>query len=156
MREAKRKRLREAWSGNLTAAQISRANAISESTLRRFWDEERAAGRLPAADVPRPHFAQHAKRTPAIDALALVADNDDGSPIADPNPSFQAPCDALLTVLAAHHPELDHPGVQDVPADLLRFDRRGMPAPSHGMLMALCRAADFGARVRAVAERAPA
>lgn len=161
MREAKKIRLRHAYLGPLTADQIARSAAISTSVLRRFWAEEKAAGNLPNV---RPHYVEkttlaapvvepQAARELAVaigETPAAEADDetDDEPPLAGRQPSYVAQCDRLLESMRKHHPELDHAGVQDVSANLLRFDLRGMPMPTHGMLMAMCRAADHGALVK--------
>lgn len=134
MREGKKKRLRDAWFGPLTAAAIARANALSESTLRRFWDEERAHDRLPPK-APRPYFAQQSKRAQADDI-----ELDDDAPIGEPNPTYEAPCDALLAALRLHH--LDEPHRHRAPVEWLRQDHPGARAPSREIQYAQCRAFD--------------
>lgn len=148
MREAKKKRLREAWHGPLTAEAIARAAAIGEKMLRRFWAQERDAGRLPQG--PRPHFVERSKRTGRpveIGAEIEIAAIDDGTPIAEPNRICKLECAAALDALRAHHPEHDSASAQTAPVPWLAFDRRGMPQPTHAMLMRMCREHDQ--RVRA-------
>lgn len=161
MREAKQIRLRHGYLGPLTKAQIARAEGVSEHVIARFWAAEKASGALPAV---RPHFVERSAPVAeqaievVIEAEVDLADDDTatpagaiGPPIYAPNPRFDAASDALLAALRKHHPDLDRDGAQDVSRDLRRFDLRGMPTPTQGMLMAICRAADFGATVRASA-----
>lgn len=133
MQEAKKKRLREAWHGPLNAGQVARANAVGEAWLRKFWAGEKKAGRLP--DGPRPHFLDRIKRDePAVDVADEIAGLDrDESPIGDFNPAYQRESDALLTALRTHH--ADTPEAHRAPMAWLRFDAKGMPVPTHAMLM---------------------
>ena len=143
MRETTKIRLRHGYLGALTKAQIARANGVSEITVERFWRGEKAAGVLPAV---RPHFAEQTT-VPAPRAHA-VGDPDD-MPDAD-EPPAPAPLGDMLAALRQHHADLDRAGAQEVSRDLLRFDLKGMPLPMHGMLMAICRAADANAAARKV------
>lgn len=145
MREAKKNRLREAWRGPLTAGAIARAAGIGETKLREFWAAEKAAGRLP--EGPRPHFADRCKR--AEPEVIEVEGDDDMTPIADPNRVCEAECAAALDVLRKHHPEFDSEAAQAAPAAWLAFDRKGMPTPSHAMLMRMCRDHDHATLMRA-------
>jgi hypothetical protein len=144
MQEAKKGRLRAAWHGPLNAGQVARANAVGEAWLKKFWAGEKTAGRLPAG--PRPHFLDRVKRDEPSIADAVLAIEDvtgldaDESPIADPNRVCKAECGALLDALHAHHP--DRAGAQESPADWLRFDRKGMPTPTHAVLIRMCRVLD--------------
>jgi hypothetical protein len=140
MRSDRAQRLREAWHGPLTAAEVAKAfRMASAQMVRKFWGTEKDAGRLPDAD--RPYFAS-AKASPAEPDLAGDVPYADGSPIADPNPRFDAQCDAALAALRKHHANLDDIAAQTSPAAWLRFDGKGMPVPTHQMLMAMCRAFD--------------
>jgi hypothetical protein len=116
MREAKQKRLRDAYMGPLTLREVARANAVGEAWLERFWRNERIEGRI--ANVPRPHFAKFCK--PAA-ALIVEADTalDDDTPIADPNPRFERESAALLDALRQHHPDTDNAEAHVAP-ELLR------------------------------------
>ena len=147
MREDRSNRLRAAWHGPQSAAEIAGNNGISESKLRRFWKEEKAAGRLPAEPTPRPHFVERCKPVAVIDDEAPL-DVSDESPIFDPNPRFNAQCDAALTAMREHHANLDNAAAQTVPLSWLLWDRtRPAVGPSHETLMAMCR--DLDARALA-------
>jgi hypothetical protein len=158
MQEAKKDRLRAAWHGPLKLGQIARSAAVGERWLQRFWETEKAEGRLPAG--PRPHFLDRVKRDePTVVEAVLTIDDvtgldADASPIADPNRVCVHECGRLLAALHAHHPDRNHPDRQAAPDAWLRFDRKGMPTPTHGMLMAMCRALD-ALRVLARLARVP-
>jgi hypothetical protein len=138
MRDAKKKRLREAWRGALTAEQIARSAGIGEKMLRRFWAAEKVAGRLP--DGPRPHFLDRSQKAEPVEVIP-----DDDSPIADPNRVCDWECRQMLAALQREHsaPALDH----DAPDAWLKFDGKGMPTPTHAMLMRMCRDQDRRALV---------
>jgi hypothetical protein len=71
VRPGEQRRLRQAWFGTKSVSALSREFGFAEITIRKFWQRERDAGRLPA-EGPRPHFAHHcARATPA----ALNDDN---------------------------------------------------------------------------------
>lgn len=142
MREAKKKRLRDAWHGPLTAEQIARSSALGEKTLRRFWAQEKEAGRLP--DGPRPHFVARSKVATTVE---LGIDRDLALDDAEPNPSCETQCLASLEAIRAHHADIDNAEAHTVPREWLRFDGKGVLPPTHAMLMAMCRAHDQ--RVRA-------
>src|SRR5581483_949990 len=99
-------RLREAWFGPLSAAEVAKRFRIdgdaAAQTVRNFWRDEKDAGRLP--DTPRPSFARNTKSSPDVPPEASL---DDESPIADPNPLFNAECDASLAAMRRHHPKLN-------------------------------------------------
>lgn len=137
MQEAKKKRLREKWYGPLTAAQIAREAAVGEAWLKKFWIGEKHAGRLP--DGPRPHFAARTQREaePADDVVDVSGE----SPIGEPNRVCAAECAASLDALRKHH-GADTASAHEAPLDWLRFDRKGIPAPTHAMLMRMCRERD--------------
>lgn len=60
---AKRRRLRRAWHGPKTEAQIARHERLTPRRVRQIWAEDRAAQLLP--DTHRPHFPpQQAKAAP--------------------------------------------------------------------------------------------
>jgi len=138
MRDAKKKRLRDAWHGPLTAEQIARSAGIGETKLRGFWAAEKAAGRLPVG--PRPRFADRSQ--PA----EVIADDD--SPIADPNRVCEYECRQMLAALHREHGDMLARD-QDAPPSWLKFDGRGMPTPTHAMLMRMCRDQDHRALVAA-------
>ncbi len=62
MREDKLKRLRDAYFGPLTAAQIAGAAGVGEKWLLRFWVREKAAGRLPDQRRPQINLYFSARR----------------------------------------------------------------------------------------------
>jgi hypothetical protein len=105
VREERKERIRTAWRGPLTAAEIADAHKTSESKVRRIWKDAKAAGLLPAEPTPRPHFVERCKPV-VIDDEAPI-DVSDESPIFDPNPRFVAQCDALLAALREHHADCD-------------------------------------------------
>lgn len=144
MRDAKKKRLREAWHGPLTAEQIARAAGIGEKMLRRFWAAEKAAGNLP--EGPRPHFLDRSQKAEPVEVIP-----DDDSPIADPNRVCEYECRQHLAALHREHGEKLATD-QDAPPAWLKFDGRGMPVPTHAMLMRMCRDQDHRALVAMHAE----
>jgi AcrR family transcriptional regulator len=109
MRETKKLKLRAAWFGPMSAEAVAKANGTSKNTVRRFWKDEREAGRLP--DEARPHFADRCKAVADDDVkrLAEPIDVSDLTPIHAPNPRFIRQCDALLAALRTHHADLDRP-----------------------------------------------
>jgi len=148
MQEAKKKRLRDAWHGPLTLGQIARSAALGERRLQRFWEAEKAAGRLPAG--PRPHFVERSKRDEApAEVLGdeVTSLNADDTPIGEPNRVCTAESEALLAAMRRQHAELDCAKAQTVPLSWLRFDRKGMPTPTHAMLMVMCRMLDAAALI---------
>lgn len=137
MQEAKKARLRAKWHGPLTAAQIAREAAVGEAWLKKFWLGEKHAGRLP--DGPRPHFVERTQRAP--EPVEDVIDDGDATPIGEPNRVCVAECEALLAALRHLRPA-DTAATHEAPLDWLRFDRKGMPTPTHAMLMRMCRERD--------------
>jgi hypothetical protein len=119
MREAKLKRLRDAYMGALTLREVARANAVGEKWLERFWRNERIEGRI--ASVPRPHFAKFCKPAASLIVEAVEADTapDDDTPIGEPNPRFERESAALLDALRRHHPDTDNAEAHIAP-ELLR------------------------------------
>lgn len=117
LREAKQRRLREAWHGPLKLAQIARAQAVSESTVQRFWYGEQTAGRLPRGT--RPHFVEtrdesngtaHKPDAPmsVAEANAIAAEEGRGKR------RCAKSCDALLAALRRHHPDQDNAASQTI------------------------------------------
>jgi hypothetical protein len=141
--------LREAWFGPMSAPAIAEVHGVSKNTVRRFWKEERIAGRLPAEPTPRPHFVERSKPKPSVvEPVDGDAIDDLGPPIGDPNPRYDAQCDALLAALREHHADIDNAEAHTAPASWLVWDRtRPARAPSHAALMLMCR--EYDARVRA-------
>jgi hypothetical protein len=159
MRAGKLKRLRDKYFTDLSAEVIGREAGLSRATVQRIWAEEKAAGRL--ADVPRPRFLDRVKRDePAEPTIAAGDDapgiDADAEPIGQPNRVCKAECGALLDALRRHHSDLDGAAPQTAPESWLRFDRKGMPTPTHGMLMAMCRAEDAATRVALALPLVPA
>lgn len=152
--------VRNAWFSPATAAEVGARHGLGEVRIRQFWAEEKAAGRLP--DSVRPHFADRCKKpevvepVEAIDAdldLALAEPGeDDGLPIASPNPTHVHECDRLLAALQTHHGE-SWRGLQTMPPHVLEMEvgnrARGMAAspPSPRRVRELARVADVYTRV---------
>lgn len=96
-----------------------KANRISAKTLRRFWDTEKKAERLPA--TPRPHFVAFAAPVIVVgveEAEADIADLDD-APIASAWGLSITAGDPLLAALREHHSDIDKPECHIAP-ELLR------------------------------------
>lgn len=155
MREAKKIRLRHAYFGPLTLREIAKANAVGEKMLERFWREEKLAGRI--ANVPRPHFAKYCAPAPAPEPVLVeaddIADVSGETPIGDFNRRFERESDEMVEALRRHHP--DTHGRHLAPAAWLRFDAKGMPTPSHVMLMRMCRVLDVLFSLARFVVRAP-
>ncbi|WP_315721651.1 MULTISPECIES: hypothetical protein [unclassified Bradyrhizobium] len=147
MREAKKVKLRHAYLGPQSRAQIARANAVSESTLQRLWAKGKAAGILP--DV-RPHFAE--QTTLPVPLAGFVGDDLDNELDDESLTSLvKAQSARLLNALHTHHADASQSTAHCVPAAWLRFDRKGAPTPTHAMLMAMCLAHDAKDSVEALA-----
>ncbi|WP_022722973.1 hypothetical protein [Rhodopseudomonas sp. B29] len=140
--ERKRGRLRDAWHGAATAAEVARAHGLAVPTLLKFWRLERDAGRLPNAT--RPHFVKFARPLPAVPAAEAVDDDDTAD-------DFDADAAHRLAVIGSFasvdtmrivHANLDNDAAQTAPADWLAFDRKGAVPPTHAELMAMARAHD--------------
>lgn len=58
MKASKQDQLRRDWYGPRSAEDLAAAYEVSAIYIRKFWAEERKAGRLPPHD-PRPYFARH-------------------------------------------------------------------------------------------------
>lgn len=142
MRESKLDRMRAAYFGPLTAAQIAGGAGVGEKWLRRFWAREKAAGRLP--DQRRPHFLARCKCVePSVAALDdAITDVSNDAPIGEPNPTYGAQCAASLEALRRHHPQHDNALAQTAPRDWLVRDADPFYAPSCEQLRAMARAFD--------------
>lgn len=157
--------VRNAWFSPATAAEVGARHSLGEVRIRQFWKEEKAAGRLP--DSVRPHFADRCKKpevvepVEAIDAIDADLDldlalaepgDDDGLPIASPNPTHVHECDRLLAALQTHHGE-SWRALQTMPPHVLDMEvgnkaRQLPPAPpSPRRVREFARVADVYTRV---------
>ncbi|NEW96618.1 hypothetical protein [Rhodopseudomonas sp. BR0G17] len=147
--EVRQQWLRDAWHGPDKLDAIAAAANLGPRHVRRFWEGEKAAGRLPSG--PRPHFAARSSaRVPlAPSALAcdgsigaiVDADDTDASPIAQPNPCYASACARSLAAL--HHAHDPDAMVVEVPTQYL-----AQPPVTQDKLMAMARALDQQSRAR--------
>jgi hypothetical protein len=108
----------------MTCEQVARRYSISESTVRRIWDDGRKGGDLP--DAPRPHFVEVA--APEVDFSAPISSAEiaEDERAADAAHDANVTCSAaLLATLRKHHP--DHAKAPDVPYQWLAGELRRMP-----------------------------
>src|SRR4051812_1436354 len=106
MRETLRDNLRSAWHGILTVAEIASREGVHARRIRRFWEAERRAARLPGG--PRPHFLETAPREVRVALGADAADvaidyTADDAPIGGPLGVAIPAGDPLLRELQRHH-----------------------------------------------------
>jgi len=148
LKPAVEKFLRHAFTTPLPIDQIARRVRLSESTVKRFWAEQKAAGTLPEV---RPHFAERCKRTEpdspapigigdAINDAAPFIDKA-ATPIAAPNPTYVHECDMLLDALRRHHGR-ESIALHVMPRDWLALDVDRHFAPTEHMLARWMRARD--------------
>lgn len=155
--------LRAAWYGPMTADAVARRfHQSSARAVRRFWETEKSAGRLP--DAPRPHFVDCAAATApvadvaidiglavdraadlALDREIAVAEANSDNPM---DPRYAAAVygcrvsdhDPLLARLIAVHGKDARRAVDDDCAAILdrRYDARGV-MPSRAALHVIAR-----------------
>lgn len=132
MTPAAKQKLREEFLGPRTVGEIAKRTGLNWRRVNRFWKAEKAAGRLPEV---RPHFLDRCKRVVA-EAAAIVEANDDAeapsidknaAPIADPNPSYVAQCDAFAAALARANGQ-SWRRLQDMPAHTLEIELKYPPS----------------------------
>lgn len=99
--------IRRAWYGTGSADTIAERYGVTAITIRRFWNAEKSAGRLPRDDQ-RPHFAKQAAGEwfEGIDSPKAMHEKN------------RASCDASLAALRAAHGD-DPPVLHVMPATFL-------------------------------------
>jgi hypothetical protein len=115
------------------------ASALSDPPPRfpaRRWAVCAARARMPRRQRGRLQPVPHAGRVPCRHATLSASPRG----IGEPNPTYEAPCDALLAALRLHH--LDEPHRHRAPVEWLRQDHPGARAPSREIQYAQCRAFD--------------
>jgi hypothetical protein len=137
--------LRVAWYSAATLCSIAAANGhIHAKKIKRFWQAEKAAGRLP--DTPRPHFiasASRAKQAAQVAALWPIADDvdadddgeqrnfvDDDAPIGGAMGLCIPPGDPLLMALRLVHGADCWRGLDGMPSGTLESEAVGRVVPS--------------------------
>jgi hypothetical protein len=124
----KQTKIRAAWAGQMTCAQVAARFAVSEYMVRQVWEIARVAGLIP--DGPRPRFVAASVPPVEVDYAAPVSDaeivEDEREAIVshDANVCGSA---ALLTALRKHHPK--QAKAHDVPYQWLAGELRRMPTP---------------------------
>lgn len=157
MRETLRETLRTAWHGTMTVAEIESREGVNSRRIRRFWESERGAGRLP--EGPRPHFIDAASREVRIalgaDASDVAVDyTADDSPIGGPMGVAIPLGDPLLRALQTVHGAERWRAVDGMPVRVLNDEAAGrVPARWRVAQLAALRDAFVAALMRLAEQR---
>ena len=152
---AHKKFLRRAWFGVQTLDRIAVRYGLTADAVQKFWQREKAVGRLPAG--PRPHFVENSAGVTdgaAIDAAAdpvlmQQIDRSERTWESAEDRSRRA-CEESLAALRAAHPDLDNAAAQTVAPHIAALDAgKNLFFPSQAWLIAHQRACDAKRRPRA-------
>jgi hypothetical protein len=144
-----RNALIKAWFGDRTVDQLARRFKVSAILIRKFWECQRDAGRLPAQPTPRPHFADRCA-TPAepvteVDAIDPETDGidfaADDAPIGGPMGLRIPEGDPLLCALRLVHGGEPWRRLDGMPAHTLAMELDGH-APSRARVAELAATRD--------------
>ncbi|WP_315806952.1 MULTISPECIES: hypothetical protein [unclassified Bradyrhizobium] len=146
----RRKHLRQAWHGPLTVAVLARRYAISEILVRKFWEAEREAGRLPPQPTPRPHFIERCRAPDPVEDFDLDTEDfaDDDAPMSAPFGLRIPDPDPLLAALQREHGKQFIRGANDeVPLQMLATEINTPPGPARVRLLACARDSHVGGKL---------
>ncbi len=146
----RRKHLRQAWHGPLTVAALARRYAISEILVRKFWEAEREAGRLPPQPTPRPHFVERCRAPDPAEDVDLDTEDfaDDDAPMSTPFGLRIPDPDPLLAALQREHGKQFIRGANDeVPLQVLAMEINTPPGPARVRLLACARDAHVAGKL---------
>ena len=137
--------LREAWFGQFSADYLARRHRLNDGrAVRRFWEAERAAGRLPQG--ARPHFADVTfGNAPTVDA-SLDAEIDASETVAEASGMRIPDCDPLLEALYAAHDCDPRRAVEAHATEILASMDAGKVFPSPAALVLSARILDGAMR----------
>lgn len=143
-----------AWHGQSTGAMVAKDHKISTRTVKRFWADCRADGRLP--DRHRPFFPPPHCVPPVVPGFDsdVIADLELDADMARDEQNYSADrnamaCSASLAALRLAHPDLDNPESHTAPASWFK-----RAAPSRAELAAMARAFDEQRRSLTIVRKA--